>query len=302
MRIAVFTKNKTNPAYAAARLGADRAAERLGAETVHFVPAKGDDPDGQSELIDGALAMGVDAIVLAPVHPTRVNAAIARINAAGVPLFAFVNPIPAGRCASSVGADDYALGLGIAQYLFTHLQGRGRVLVVSGPAESVSSIARVRAFHDAARAHPAITIAGNCAGDYVREKARGSVARWLADNAGLDGCLAANDVMALGAVDALRAGGRRAAVAGVNAIPEAIAAIKGGDMLATVDFSAMHMAYLATECAVRHLRGEPVPADIQLPAEIVDRGNCDAWDAPFEQRPLPTLAETLAALQSAANR
>ena len=39
-RIAVFTKNKTNPAYAAARLGADRAAERLGAETVHFVPLK----------------------------------------------------------------------------------------------------------------------------------------------------------------------------------------------------------------------------------------------------------------------
>jgi ribose transport system substrate-binding protein len=294
MRIAVFTKNKTNPAYAAARLGADRAAERLGAETLHFVPAKGDDPDGQSELIDGALAMGVDAIVLAPVHPTRVNAAIARINAAGTPLFAFVNPIAAGRCVSSVGADDYALGLGIAQYLFAHFQGRGRVLVVSGPAESVSSIARVRAFHDAARPHHAIAIAGTCAGDYVREKARESVARWLADNAGLDGCLAANDVMALGAVDALRAAGRKATVVGVNAIPEAIAAIKRGEMLATVDFSAMHMAALATECAVRHLRGEPVPAEILLRAEIVDRANCRLWDLPFERRPIPTLQETLA--------
>ncbi len=302
MRIAVFTKNKTNPAYAAARLGADRAAEQLGAETVHFVPAKGDDPDGQSELIDGALAMRVDAIVLAPVHPTRVNAAIARINAAGTPLFAFVNPIPAGRCVSSVGADDYALGLGIAQYLFAHLDGRGRVLVVSGPAESVSSIARVRAFRDAVAPLPAIAIVGTCLGDYVREKARDAVARWLAANDGFDACLAANDVMALGVVDALCAAGRRAAVAGVNAIPEAIAAIKGGDMLATVDFSAMRMAYLATECAVRHLRGEPVPADLQLPAEIVDRGNCDAWDLPFEQRPLPALAETLAALQFTASR
>ncbi len=37
-RIAVFTKNRTNPAYEAARLGADRTAARLGAITVHYVP------------------------------------------------------------------------------------------------------------------------------------------------------------------------------------------------------------------------------------------------------------------------
>ena len=103
MKIAVFTKNSTNPAYAAARLGADRAAQRLGAQTLHFVPVKGDDPDEQSELIDKALAARVHAFVVAPVHPTRVNAAIARINAAGIPLFAFVNPIPADRRVRSGG-------------------------------------------------------------------------------------------------------------------------------------------------------------------------------------------------------
>ena len=294
MKIAVFTKNRTNPAYDAARLGADRAAQRLGAQTLHFVPEKGDDPDEQGELIDAALAMRPDAFVFTPVHATRVNAAIARINAAGIPLFGFVNPIPAARCVSYVGSDDYRLGFEIAQYLFAHLQGRGRVLVVSGPVESVTSIARVRAFEDAASAHRAIALVGTCVGDYLRDRARDRVAQWLAANDGIEGCLAANDVMALGAVDALRAAGRQAAVAGVNAIPEAIAAIRRGDMLATADFNAMRMAYLATECAVRHLRGELVPAAIQLPVEIVDRRNCDLWDLPFEQRSLPTLEETLA--------
>ena len=166
--------------------------------------------------------------------------------------------------------------------------------MVSGPVESVTSIARVRAFEDAASPHPAIALVGTCVGDYLRDRARDRVAQWLAANDGIEGCLAANDVMALGAVDALRAAGRQAAVAGVTAIPEAIAAIKRGDMLATADFNAMRMAYLATECAVRHLRGEPVPAEIQLPVEIVDRRNCDLWDLPFEQRSLPTLEETLA--------
>jgi ribose transport system substrate-binding protein len=293
MKIAVFTKNRTNPAYDAARLGADRAAKLLGAQTLHFVPAKGDDPDEQSELIDQALAMRPDAFVFVPVHPTRVNAAIGRIHASGIPLFGFVNPIPVGRCVSYVGSDDYSLGFEIAQYVFTHLEGRGRVLVVSGPSASVTSIARVRAFHDAAGAHPAIAMAGTCVGDYVRETARDSVGRWLESNDGFDACLAANDVMALGVVDALRAAGSQAAVAGVNAIPEAVAAIKRGDMIATADFDAMRMACLATECAVRHLRGEAVPAEIRLPVQVVDARNCDLWDVPYEQRAIPTLEEIL---------
>src|SRR5262245_63898461 len=80
--IAVFTKNRSNPAYVAARLGADRAANLLGAQTLHFVPETDDDPGEQSALIDQALALRPDALLVAPVHPTRVNVAIARINSA----------------------------------------------------------------------------------------------------------------------------------------------------------------------------------------------------------------------------
>lgn len=294
MRIAVFTKNRSNPAYDAARMGADRVAARFGARTQHFVPVKGDDPDEQDALVDQAIALGPDAIVFTPVHATRMNAAILRINAAGIPLFGFVNPIPVGRCVSYAGSDDARLGFAIADYLYRHLQGRGRVLVVSGPVASVTSVARVRAFREAAAKHPGIVIAGTCVGEYVREVARDAVAKWLAANETPGGIMAANDVMALGALDALRAAGRKSAVAGVNAIPEAIAAIKRGEMLATADFNAMQMAALATECAVRHLRGERVPETIDLPVEIVDRRNCSQWDLPYEQRPLPTLEETLA--------
>jgi len=45
MLAAVFTKNLTNSAYGAARLGAERAAALFGAEVLHFVPKKGDDPE-----------------------------------------------------------------------------------------------------------------------------------------------------------------------------------------------------------------------------------------------------------------
>ena len=92
MKIAVFTvftKNRTNPAYEAAR---------------------------------------PDAIVLAPVHATRVNAAIGRIHEAGVPLFGFIYPTPGGRCVADIGADDGALEL--SRYLFIWLMFIGAVIAV----------------------------------------------------------------------------------------------------------------------------------------------------------------------------
>jgi ribose transport system substrate-binding protein len=101
--------------------------------------------------------------------------------------------------------------------------------------------------------------------------------------------LCANDAMALGVIDALdaRQSPLRPLIAGVNAIPEAVAAIASGRMLATADFNAMAMSEIATEAAARHLRGEPVPAEIALPVQVVHAGNCAAWNVPFEQRPSP---------------
>ena len=110
MKLAVFTKNFSNPAYAAARLGAERAAARLGATVTHHVPSTPDNADQQSALIHQALAqppeLRPDAFVLTPVHPTRVNAALAAITAARIPIFGFVNRLQPGVAVSYVGASD----------------------------------------------------------------------------------------------------------------------------------------------------------------------------------------------------
>jgi ribose transport system substrate-binding protein len=294
MRLAVFTKNLTNPAYGAARLGAKRAAAALrGAEMLHFVPQTPDDPAQQSALIDEALALSPrpDALVLSPVHASKVNPAIGRVVDAGIPMIGFVNPIEAAPSVSYVSSDDHALALAIARHLFKHLQGQGRVLIVTGPAESFTSNERLRGFREAVGAFPGIEVVDVIAGDYARDTARERTAHWLRHHALLDACLVANDIMAVGVLDALDAAGRSATVVGVNAIPQAIEAIAAGRMLATADFNAMQMAYLATECAVRHLRGEAVPARIELPVQIVDAGNCHQWDLPYAQRPVITLEQ-----------
>jgi ribose transport system substrate-binding protein len=78
-------------------------------------------------------------------------------------------------------------------------------------------------------------------------------------------------------------------------VPDAIEAVKRGTLLATVDFDAMKIASIATEAAIRHLRGETVPREIMLPARIVDRTNYAAWDKPLEARELPRWDEIVQA-------
>ena len=291
--IAIFTKNRLNPAYIAARLGADRTAARLGARTIHYIPDKPDDIDEQIALIDQAVNERPDAIALVPVHPTAINASIRKINAAGIPLVGYVNRLTAGECVTYVGSEDYPLAVSIATHLFDKLDGHGDVVIVEGPADSVTSIERVRGFRDAAAKYPGVRIVGSCTGDYQREPARIAMAKLLVSTPRIDGVLAANDIMGIGAIDALEAAGQEVPLVGVNAIPQAITAIKNGRMLATVDFDAMKMGCVATEAAIRHLRGERVPKEILLPVEIVDRSNCERWDRPYEERECPKWADVV---------
>ena len=283
-RLAVFTKNRSNPAYAAARIGADRTAKRFGAQTVHYVPEKPDDLDEQIALVDAAIAQRPDALVLVPVHPTKMNPSIRKIVAAGIPLFGFLNAYSEPGPVTYVGSDDFAIGVKIATYLYEHLGGRGDVAFLEGADHSVTSRERVRGFRAAAERFPDIRISATACGHYLREPGRRATEDMLKSGARFDAILAANDEMALGALEALDAAGRKSTVAGVNAIPDAIAAIREGRLLATADFNAMKISEIATEAAIRHLRGEKLPPEILLPVDVVDRSNYAAWDKPFEQR------------------
>ena len=293
--IALFTKNYTNPAYAAARLGAERTAARLGARVTHYVPRQPDSLDEQIALVQQAISDRPDAIVFAPVHATAMNDSVRRINAAAIPMVNFSNRLAAGGYVSYVGSDDVRLAREIASRLLDHLGGAGDVVVLEGVPGAVSSRDRLRGFQEALKAAPRARVVASRPADYQRDTAR-RVTRELLDSlARIDGILSANDVMSLGAIDVLREAGRSIPVIGVNALPEAIAELKSGRLLATVDFDAMKLACVATEAAVRHLRGQPVPRDIELPVQIVDASNCAPWDRPLEERECPRWEDVIKA-------
>jgi ribose transport system substrate-binding protein len=294
--LAVFTKNRFNPAYTAARLGADRVAARMGAHTTHYVPMQPDHIGEQQVLVDQAIAARPDACLFIAVDAEAMIPAVQQFNAAGIPVFSFINRLQGGEWVSFAGSDDRALAVRIANVLFTHLKGKGRVLVLAGTHGSISGRDRLTGFAEAFAAAPGIKRVADLPGEFLQEAAEREMKHFLASGVAFDAILAANDAMALGAIKIMsEAKMPLCPIVGVNAVPTAITAIKAGSLLATASFDAMKIASVATEAAVRHLRGERVPREIMLPVEIVDRANCAAWDKPFEARDLPDWDEVVAA-------
>lgn len=290
LRIAVFTKNKVNPGYEAARIGADRAASRLDVSVAHYVPDHPDNVEEQIELIRRAIGERPDAALFVPVHETAVNAAILEFDAAGIPLFNIIAKMTAGNRICFVGSDDRALGLDIACRLFREMSGRGEIAIVEGALASPTSRDRLAGFHDALAQFPNITVRMSLCGEYLRSIAKHAYAEAGDRLVAIDAVLCANDHMALGVLDALDelAVKDMPLVAGVNAVPEAIAAIESGRMIATASFDTMAMSDIATESAVRFLNGENVPSEIMLPVQVVDAGNCSDWSLPFDERACPS--------------
>jgi len=290
--IAVFTKNTTNPAYAAFRIAADQVARASGVATVHFVPEKPDDVGEQKAFVARALAERPDVIIFIPVDDVAMVDPVKALNAAGIPIVLCSNPLP-GQFVTFVGADDVAIGYREATYLFEHMGRTGKIVVLEGTPAAPTGRARLRGYARAFAEAPGIEVLASGVGNFQEADGKRVMAQFLRDFPQIDAVLSANDSMALGALDALDEAGRSATVMGINGILPAVRQIEAGRMLATVDFNMFKIGCTAARAAVRHLRGEPLPETILLPAEVIDRTNYKAWLTPVEQRICPDWADVV---------
>jgi ABC-type sugar transport system substrate-binding protein len=111
--------------------------------------------------------------------------------------------------------------------------------------------------------------------NFDRERARLAAARLLTGQGAVDGFFAVNDEMALGVGAAVRASGRRGAVAviGVDGIREALAAVKHGVLSATVAQYPYTIGQLGVEACLAAVRGKALPATVDAPVQLVTERN-----------------------------
>ena len=286
-RIAVFTKNQTNPFFQAVRLGADSAAKQLNARVTHYVPTKPDSIPEQMSQIEDVIVKRPDAIVFTPVDYKAMGPAVGKINAAKIPVVNVTDRSETGTFVAFVGASDYQLGLEIGKYLIKAMGGTGNLVVLEGVKGSLTSIDRVRGMNDALKAAPGVKVVASQPGNYQRLQALQVMENLMQSHPKIDGVFAANDAMASGAIEALDGAGRKALVVGINGTKEAVDAIKAGKMLASGDYNGFLQGCVSTMTAIRELRKLPVEKDVVFPATVIDKNNLSQYEMPVESRACP---------------
>ncbi len=286
--IAVFTKNQ-GPIFAALRAGAAVAAKNLGVQLVNYVPSTADSVAQQNKLVDDAIKDKPDAIVFVPVKFTEADGAVKKINAAQIPLINANEPLVNASIVGYVGTNDVSLARETGRYLLKAMNGNGNVVILDGPDKSFTAEGRGQGFRDVIKEFPGVKLLDGKMANYQRAEAKKVMAGFLSRYVHLDGILAGNDPMAMGAVDALKAANRKALVVGINASREVMDLIKTGDVLGSGDYDTFAQGCLAVEMAVRAIRKENVPHEFILKPAVIDKTNYAPFDQPLDKRECPTL-------------
>src|SRR6478735_3497096 len=184
--LAVFTKNRLNPAYDAARGAADRVAAESGARTIHYVPETPDDVGEQKALVTQALAARPAGVVFNPTDDQLMAEDLARFAAAGIPVAVFINRMT-GPALTFVGSDDVAIGHTVAKALIDGLGGKGRIVALDGTQTAPTARDRGKGLRQAVAEHPGIELLEARVGYLQRTPARKAMAELLAAHPEIDG-------------------------------------------------------------------------------------------------------------------
>ncbi len=185
-----------------------------------------------------------------------------------------------------IGSDNVAAGAQGAEYLVSKLgaDATGPVLVIEGLSGNITGQKRAQGFADRLKElAPGLEIVASLPGDWDRGKAANITNDTLTANPGLVGIFAANDGMALGAVESVYAAGKgdQVTIIGVDGNVDAVKSINEGRLNASVAQLPYLVGKLAVENAKRALAGEEVPADIAVPTLVLTKEVLDAKTEPM---------------------
>ena len=289
--LAVFTKSLGNPVAKGMRAGVDNVAKANSLKVFHYIPTSPDNVPQQTGLVDEALKLKPDAVLFTPVEPKAMVAAVAKINAAGIPVIDVGDRLAGGTITAFVGSDDQAIALATARALFTAMGGKGNIVILEGPPNVPTAPARLEGFKAALKEFPDVKVILSKNANYARPSAADLVKSMLrlSPPPQIDGVLAANDAMAFGALEALKAANKKALIVGINGSKEAVDLIKAGEMLASGDYNGHNEGCVATEIALRTIRKEETPKEVIVRSVVVDKANYQNFETPIDRRPCPTL-------------
>jgi ribose transport system substrate-binding protein len=151
----------------------------------------------------------------------------------------------------------------LCEALFQKMGGSGGFCAVEGLLDATNAQQGIAGVKQAAAAHPTVQLLDAQPGDWDRTKAINLTKTWISRYGDqLKGIWCANDDMALGVVQAVKAAGLsgKIAITGSDGVPDAVTAVKSGDLLATMLFDSYWQGGIGLALAHAAATGKIVPS------------------------------------------
>jgi ribose transport system substrate-binding protein len=265
-----------NPFYIAMLKGIRERAQELSWEVVTV--SANEDKAKQIAGVQDLVARGVKAILISPIDAVGVNAAYDAAKAANIPIVSVARGSTSPNQTLHVTMDEPQIGRDIAEWTAKAIGGEGKVAMLLGP----SGVPTFRNLGDGyaqmMAKYPKIQIVFRADGPLTRERGVKQAEDALVANPDLKVIYAANDDVALGAMQAVLAADRsgKIIVTGMNGVPPALRAVKDGKLAMTVELNPVLWGRLGVDVLASYLKGEKVEPRVFIKHVIIDQTNIDA--------------------------
>jgi erythritol transport system substrate-binding protein len=278
--IVVIVPSEDNPFFKAEADAAAAQALSIGYRV--RVDSHDDDAYRQDNLVDAAIASNAAAIIIDNAGADSSIAAIRRAAKAGIACFLIDREINAtGIAKAQIIADNHQGSVIVAQDFVDELGPTGGPYVeLLGRESDTNAQVRTAGFHSVLDRHPNLVRAAAQSANWSQSEAFQKTETILQAQQNIKGIISGNDTMALGALAAVKSAGRTGIViSGFDGSPDAVAAVRAGQMRATALQPAVVIARLAVTEADEFLRtGSTHKPEKQLiPCALVTQKNADEF-------------------------
>ncbi len=278
--IALVLKTLNHPFFIDMQRGAEEAADSLSINLMIQAAEREVDVEKQMQIIENLIQRQVDAICVAPSGSRELVPVILKANQAGIPIVTIDTRVDSAALAeigaevvTYVGSDNYEGGRIAGEFVVKKLGGKGNIAILEGIPGHETGDARLRGFHKALEDAPGIKVVTSQTANWERDQGFNVFQNIMQSHPDVEALFSCNDLMALGAIEAIAAANKtgKITVVGFDALDDAKIEIKDRKMEGSVAQHPYDMGRLAVESAYKVTQGESVPDYISVTIELITK-------------------------------
>jgi len=279
-RIALVLKTLNSPFFVDLRNGAEAAADSAKVKLIVQAPEREIDVEKQMQIIENLIQIQVDAICVTPSGSRELIPALLKANQAGIPVLIVDTKLDKAAAQKAgvqtltfIGSDNYEGGRIAGKHMAELFDGQASLAVIEGVPGHETGDSRLRGFRDGIRNFPGLKIIASQPANWERDQSYNVMQNILQSHPGIQAVFCCNDVMALGAMEAVAAMGLTESIKiiGFDAINEAKKEIQKGRIQASIVQYPLEMGRLAVENAIKVIKGKSIPTYIPVKIELITK-------------------------------